>query len=102
MFDSINEDARSTRRRLVPRKRKGSVFETARRSVRGKRPETDPPKVGMTLLEMLAEKLWPKEQGLPPNDAPINTTEAMARIREAVANCKNKSLIAIDPMKQLD
>lgn len=69
MFDSINgqnEDARFTRRRLVPRKRKGSVFETARRSVRGKRPDVEPPQVGMTLMEMLAEKLWPKEQGSPP------------------------------------
>lgn len=50
------------RRRLVPRKRRGSVFETARRSVRGDRSKTEQPKVGMTLLEMLAEKLWPKNK----------------------------------------
>ncbi len=38
--------------------------------MRGDRSKTDLPKAGMTLLEMLAEKLWPKEQGLPPNDTP--------------------------------
>lgn len=96
MSDSIH-DPGYTRRKLVPRKRKGSVFETSRRSVRGKRPETDPPEVGVSLLELLAEKLWPKEQGLP-----LNTTEAMSRIRETAANCENKSLITIDSMKHLD
>ena len=100
MFDSMNEQNEDVRPKTDPFLFLGTILrlvETSRRSVRGKRPETDPPKVGMTLLEMLAEKLWPKEQGLP-----LNTTEAMSHIRETATNCENKSLITIDSMKHLD